>query len=990
MQNYTEISQNEELLASLAMILNNDKTALSCSSGTAFPTANVQVGQLCFRTDQNKLYQTKDGTTWLEVADLSKSFSQHKDDLVGRKEAGALTILRGENLPRYNRHVATQTGTIAIKLPTRRNAAMLTMRIRGFNYAQDKSAWDLDIGGYLYATGWYNVSANSKAQLPFGTTVRFAEDANYSYILLGTTATVWSYPRVWIEEVMIGYAGDALTSNAADYAISLLTDESTLTIQQTVTINTGVNVESATKLQTARTINGVSFNGTANITVADATKLPLTGGTLTGTLNVSGNAGSFPLRVRGITGTDGGTTPVHGPLYLQYGANNPVHFGNAGSYTISSDGSQYSGNAATATKLATARTIAISGDATGSANFDGSANATISISLNNKGVAGGLATLDTNGKVYADQLPSYVDDILEFANLAAFPVTGEPSKIYMALDTNLIYRWSGTTYVGISSGSGTVDAALKLANARLIGGVSFDGTANINLPGVNVAGNQNTSGNAATATTSTNLKGTDNRTIKPIDVTKSAVSSFFTSQGGLTGDAGNSVYGDFLTLNTYKDITGGKVNGLLFLKGSKSIVHYQAAQGDTTWGAADTLAYLSSNVASATKLETARTITVGRTGKTFDGSADVSWTHDEVLPTGTNGQVLKHNGTGWVAGTDNNTTYSAMSQAEADAGTATTSRVITAAVLKAAIQTHAPTPTDITGNAATATKLQTARTINGVSFDGSANITVADSTKLPLSGGTLTGEVTQTGAFKWRISAADTAHQRADARDDATNFARLHWYGVSDTGATSNFRHAWFDGAGYIDVTAASGTASFGGSISATRNIGSPTTGTMWQEGKYQISVVNTDAGRAVVNFHRSGYSNASLYHDGDGIKVDANFMAEGNITAYSDIRLKDNIKGITGAIEKVAKLNGITYTRKDLEDKATRFMGLSAQEVQAVAPEAVSVGRDENKTLSVDYQGLTGLLVEAIKDLNSKLEQQAKLIDKQRELIENLLQSKS
>ncbi|MEJ8027453.1 hypothetical protein WKH82_18875, partial [Acinetobacter baumannii] len=77
MQNYTEISQNEELLASLAMILNNDKTALSCSSGTAFPTANVQIGQLCFRTDENKLYQTKDAATWIEVADLSKSFTQH-------------------------------------------------------------------------------------------------------------------------------------------------------------------------------------------------------------------------------------------------------------------------------------------------------------------------------------------------------------------------------------------------------------------------------------------------------------------------------------------------------------------------------------------------------------------------------------------------------------------------------------------------------------------------------------------------------------------------------------------------------------------------------------------------------------------------------------------------------------------------------------------------------------------------------------------------
>lgn len=54
------------------------------------------------------------------------------------------------------------------------------------------------------------------------------------------------------------------------------------------------------------------------------------------------------------------------------------------------------------------------------------------------------------GKVPAAQLPSYVDDVLEYANLAAFPATGESGKIYVALDTNLTYRWSGSAYVEIS------------------------------------------------------------------------------------------------------------------------------------------------------------------------------------------------------------------------------------------------------------------------------------------------------------------------------------------------------------------------------------------------------------------------------------------------------------------------------------------------------------------------------------------------------------
>ena len=55
------------------------------------------------------------------------------------------------------------------------------------------------------------------------------------------------------------------------------------------------------------------------------------------------------------------------------------------------------------------------------------------------------------GKVPANQLPSYVDDVLEYANLASFPATGETGKLYIALDTNLIYRWTGSTYASTSS-----------------------------------------------------------------------------------------------------------------------------------------------------------------------------------------------------------------------------------------------------------------------------------------------------------------------------------------------------------------------------------------------------------------------------------------------------------------------------------------------------------------------------------------------------------
>lgn len=73
------------------------------------------------------------------------------------------------------------------------------------------------------------------------------------------------------------------------------------------------------------------------------------------------------------------------------------------------------------------------------------------IPASQKGQANGVAELDDTGKVPAAQLPSYVDDVLEYDNQAAFPETGEAGKIYVAKDTNLTYRWSGTQYVEISA-----------------------------------------------------------------------------------------------------------------------------------------------------------------------------------------------------------------------------------------------------------------------------------------------------------------------------------------------------------------------------------------------------------------------------------------------------------------------------------------------------------------------------------------------------------
>ena len=124
-----------------------------------------------------------------------------------------------------------------------------------------------------------------------------------------------------------------------------------------------------------------------------------------------------------------------------------------GAADLSHDHTSITGNAATATKLQTARTI-------NGVSFDGSANITINavdstarIAQSEKGAINGVATLDSTGKVPSSQLPSYVDDVLEYSNFASFPVSGESGKIYIATDTNRSYRWSGSAYILIVTGN---------------------------------------------------------------------------------------------------------------------------------------------------------------------------------------------------------------------------------------------------------------------------------------------------------------------------------------------------------------------------------------------------------------------------------------------------------------------------------------------------------------------------------------------------------
>ena len=138
----------------------------------------------------------------------------------------------------------------------------------------------------------------------------------------------------------------------------------------------------------------------------------------------------------GLVKTGGHVSIIDGVIYITDDSHN---------HTINNvDGLQDALN----NKVSTDRTI--NGKAL-SDNISLTASDVGAIPASEKGAVNGIASLDETGKVPASQLPSYVDDVVEFENRDAFPETGESGKIYLDITSNISYRWGGTTYVEISS-----------------------------------------------------------------------------------------------------------------------------------------------------------------------------------------------------------------------------------------------------------------------------------------------------------------------------------------------------------------------------------------------------------------------------------------------------------------------------------------------------------------------------------------------------------
>ena len=274
------------------------------------------------------------------------------------------------------------------------------------------------------------------------------------------------------------------------------------------------------------------------------------------------------------------------------------------------------------------------------------------------GVANGVATLDGAGLIQASQLPSYVDDVLEFATQSLFPTIGASGKIYIDASSSKTFRWTGSIYVEIVASPGTTDAIAE-------------GTTNLFF----------TAARASSAAPVQSVAGRGGSVI----LTHNDIV-------GLATVAASGSYLDLSNLPTIPVVTGTNT-------GDQTITLSGDVTGTGTGTFATTLATVNSNVGSFGNTTSIPVLTVDAKGRvTAVSTATIAAGGVQSVAGRSGGIVLYQND------------ISGLTTTSSPSFTAVTANLFTG---------------NLAGNATTATKLQTPASINGVNFDGSADITIA-------------------------------------------------------------------------------------------------------------------------------------------------------------------------------------------------------------------------------------------------------------------------
>jgi len=580
--------------------------------------------------------------------------------------------------------------------------------------------------------------------------------------------------------VYVTAAAQDLQSDTANTASTLVARDASGDFSAgTVTAALSGNATTATTLATGRTISltgdvtgtSGSFDGSGNVSIAatiSANSVALgtdTTGNYVATGATSGNG------ISGSVSSEGGAFTVTSNATNANTPSTIVYRDASGNFSAGTITAALSGNATTATTLATGRTISLTGDVTGtSGSFDGSGNVSIAATIAANSVALGtdttgnyVATIATGTGLDGSASSEGATPTISL-NLSELPTstTNGDGDFFVVVDTLGVQRKltkaninnSGfNNNAGYTTNTGTVTSVT--GGSYLTGGtITTTGTLAVDATSANTAskvvardasGNfsagtitASLSGNATTATTATNQSG------GTVSATTGTFSTSATIDGILLQDSTNR--SGLLQVSS-----GGAWEGFAIAPTGTS--HWSIMGDQDDFGFYDDvnnewIILYNENSTLQLHANGSNTVTVTTSGLSVTGSITVSGTVD--------GRDVAADGTkldGIAAGAQTGTVTSVTGGTYLTGGTITTTGTLAVDATSANTASKvvardasgnfsAGTITAaLSGNATTATTLQTARTINGVSFDGSANITVADSTKLPLTGGTLSGNL---------------------------------------------------------------------------------------------------------------------------------------------------------------------------------------------------------------------------------------------------------
>jgi hypothetical protein len=747
--------------------------------------------------------------------------------------------------------------------------------------------------------------------------------------------------------VNTGSAGSFAVVGAAGGTPSSLT----LTNATGLPISTGVSglgTGVATFLGTPSSANlaAAVTDETGSGALVFGTSPTLTTPTLSGTTTISGNL---------IPGTDlaydlGDATHRFRNLYLS-GSTIAIAGSTSGTLTLAAPATA---GTTTVTFPATSGTVITTGDSgtvTSTMIADGTIvnadiNASAAIAYSKLSLTGSILNADLAGSI-ADTKLSTISTAGKVSNSATTATNANTASAIVARDASGNFT-AGTITAALS---GNASTATALQTARAINGVNFDGTAAITVTAAAGTLTGSTLASGVTASSLTSVGTITSGTWNGSAIADTYLGTISTA-GKVSNSATTATSANTASAIVARDASGNFTAGTITanLTGNTTGTHTGAVTG---------------NASTATALQTARTIN----GVSFDGTGNI------VVHTA--GTGISVSGTTVAVDTSTISTKSYVDTSISNLVNGASAAYDTLKEIQDLMATDAELSSAIAAisNVPSATKLQTARTINGTSFDGTANISFSTS-------------AVSEGSNLYYTDARARAAVSFTAGSGAYNSSTGVFTIPTNTNQLTN-------GAGFITgytETDTLSTVAARGNTSSTKLVTRQSGVSLSTGQSSQLEINNAGSGACNIAFHREGVYGAHFGLDTDNwfstygwsagsgyssMRV-GSFAANGSITStgevtayYSDVNLKTNIEVIPNALSKIEAIRGVTFdpnqTALDLGVDNTHQMGVIAQEIEAVAPELVVPSAFEGYK-TVKYDKLTALLIEAVKELSAKV----------------------